>query len=628
MPTTFTIRIASCLVLVATLACHEPAHAQQYVAPTAAEIGAAATPSADGNWYDHAVVYEIYPRSFQDSNGDGMGDLNGITQRLDYLQNLGIDAIWIAPMYPSPQVDFGYDISNYEAVDPQYGTMADFDRLLAAAKRRNIRIVLDMVLNHTSDKHPWFIESASSRTNPRADWYVWNDGIAPTAPGVTDYQKRYLVHSSHGDVVPPTNWTSQFGGSSWQWVPARQQFYYHKYYKQQPDLNWTNPVVEKAMFDAMRFWLDRGVAGFRLDAIGDLFEDPQLRNEALRDNTLNAYGDPNIHHQLTGGLPQTFDAIRRLRSMIGSYPAATYPNQRVLIGENYAPDIKALDKWYGGGAHDIIQLPMDMGLSLANPKGQHVDADAFRQPLIAAETKLHGSQPVFVFNNHDQPRSWDRYGDGVHNPEIARILATILFTTRSTDLIYDGEEIGMTTHTPTRVEDVRDPVGVTGWPKDKGRDGERTPMQWTPDPPSAGFSTNPHTWLPVGADYPTVNVATETADPNSLLNWYRSLIALRRSNPALHDGGTIMLDNANSSVLSYVRTAPAGARPVLVSMNMTAQPQTIHLDLAAAGISAHRLKALAGPHDLSTFTCKECTQPSVTTDLTFPPFATLIAEVQ
>ncbi|MGH9121904.1 MAG: alpha-amylase family glycosyl hydrolase, partial [Acidimicrobiales bacterium] len=284
-----------------------------FVPPTPAEVHAAATPTRDTTWWKHAVIYEIYPRSFQDSNGDGIGDLNGIDHRLGYLQHLGVDAIWIAPMYPSPQVDFGYDISNYTAVDPQYGTLADFDRLVAAARDHHIRILLDMVLNHTSDKHPWFLDSASSRTNPHADWYIWNDGKPTTDPHAPNAH-----HGPNGWVVPPNNWSSLFQGSAWEWVPARGQFYYHFFYKQQPDLNWRNPAVEKAMFDAMRFWLDRGVAGFRLDAITTLFEDPKLRNEPLT-GKLDASGFPESNHTLTSGLPEVHDVIRRLRKMIDSY---------------------------------------------------------------------------------------------------------------------------------------------------------------------------------------------------------------------------------------------------------------------------------------------------------------------
>ena len=307
----------------------------------------ATTPTTDSDpWWKHAVIYEVYPRSFADSNGDGVGDLNGITQHLDYLQQLGVDTIWLAPIYPSPQVDFGYDISDYEAVDPQYGTLKDFDRLLAEAKKCNLRIVLDMVLNHTSDKDPWFIESASSRANPKADWYVWNDGIPASTPNLPDAQKQNVHKGPKGDVAPPNNWQSAFGGSAWEWVPARQQFYYHMFYPQQPDLNWRNPEVEQAMFNVMRFWLDRGVSGFRLDAIQTLYEDPQLRS-APQGNAVFSLG-------YTYDLPEIHDVLRRLHAMV-----ASYPGQRVLIGELFEPSMAGLDKFYGGEAKNELQLPMD-----------------------------------------------------------------------------------------------------------------------------------------------------------------------------------------------------------------------------------------------------------------------------
>jgi alpha-glucosidase len=573
--------------------------------------------AADPTWWKHAVVYELYPRSFQDSNGDGVGDLNGVTQRLDYLQHLGVDAIWIAPMYPSPQVDFGYDISNYEGIDPQYGTLADFDRLLAAAKARNIRIVLDMVLNHTSDKHPWFAESASSRKNPKADWYIWNDG----KPDPTNGHAVNAHQGANGWVVPPNNWSSLFQGSAWEWVPTRGQFYYHFFYKQQPDLNWRNPAVEKAMFDSMRFWLDRGVAGFRLDAITTLFEDPTLHDEPLT-GKLDASGFPESNHTLTSGLPQVHDVMRRLRTMIDSYP-----NNRVLIGEIYVPSTAELLQWYGTRSKPELQLPMDTlvgfhteGGGDTSSKNVSLDLPHFRKTLTEMETDLGGSQPLLVFDNHDNTRSWDRFGDGVHNAEIARIVATLLFTSRATSLMYYGQEIGMVTHTPARVEDVRDPIGITGWPKEKGRDGERTPMQWTPGP-QAGFSTNPQTWLPVPGDHATINVSTESADPSSLLNWYRTLIAIRNGNPVMRDGGIVMLDTTNPGVLSYVRTAQAGGHPLVVSLNMTGQPQTMHLDLGGAGIKSTRVKTLLGDAaSLTTLT--------TLSDFTLPPYASLIAEVQ
>ena len=516
-------------------------------------------------WWKHAVIYEIYPRSFQDSNGDGIGDLNGITQRLDYLEALGVDAIWIAPMYPSPQVDFGYDISDYQNVDPKYGSLADFDHLLAEAGKRHIRVLLDMVLNHTSDQHPWFLEAARSRNSPRHDFYVWSNGKSGPA----------------GERLPPNNWVSLFGGSAWRYLPAIDQFYYHMFYRQQPDLNWRNPQVEQAMFAAMRFWLDRGVAGFRLDAITTLFEDPKLRDEpALGGN--NAQGDPILSDMYTNNLPEVHGVIRRMRAMIDGYPGA-----RVLIGETYVPKTADLDPWYGGVQHNELQLPMDTLVGL----GSKLDAGTFRQHLVEAATQLHHSQPLLVFDNHDNIRSWERFGDGAHNDAIARIVATLLLTSRATALLYQGEEIGQRTATPARVEDVRDPIGISGWPKEKGRDGERTPMQWDTSNAQAGFSTNPTTWLPVPPNYRTVNVQTEAADADSLLNWHRRLIALRRSNSALRSGRTVMLDQNNVSVLTYARVGAHG-ETILVSLNMSPQPQTLTLKAQAAGLSGTRCRTL------------------------------------
>ena len=566
-------------------------------------VGANRAPASESTWWKHAVIYEIYPRSFQDSNGDGIGDLNGITQRLDYLQALGVDAIWISPMYPSPQVDFGYDISDYENVDPQYGTLKDFDRLVAEAKKRNIRVILDMVLNHTSDKHMWFIESASSRTNPKRDWYVWNDGKDGGKPG------------PDGKPVPPNNWVSLFGGSAWEWMPRTKSFYYHRFYKQQPDLNWRNPEVEKAMFGAMQFWLDRGVAGYRLDAIPSLFEDPQLRDEPELGGT-NAQGDPNLRNVYTDNLPEVHGVIRRMRTMVGKYPDSKYPGDRVLIGETYLPSTADLDKWYGGAKKDELQLPMDMIVGFSNK----LDANTFRTRISEVETQVHGAQPLLVFDNHDNIRSWERYGDGVHNEQIAKLIAVMLFTTRATALMYYGEELGMTTSTPTRVEDVKDPIGKTGWPKEKGRDGERTPMQWDATAPQAGFSASSTTWLPVASNYRMINVETESKDPNSLLNWYKRLIAMRREMVALRDGGMVMVDTANADVLSYVRTAPAGSHAVVVALNMTGQPQKIALDLSPAGISSRAVTTL--------LTDESSLEGVTTTSMTLPAFGSWVGEVK
>ncbi|HEY0785449.1 MAG TPA: alpha-glucosidase [Acidobacteriaceae bacterium] len=546
-------------------------------------------------WWKHAVLYEIYPRSFQDSNGDGIGDLNGITQRLDYLKKLGVDAIWISPMYPSPQVDFGYDISDYENVDPQYGTLADFDRLVAEAGKRKIRILLDMVMNHTSDQHAWFKESASSRNNAKADWFVWQDAKGYTA---------------EGKPIPPNNWTSLFGGSAWQWVPARKQFYYHDFYKQQPDLNWRNPAVEAAMFATIRFWLDRGVAGFRFDAVPSLFEDPQLRDEPVTEPGLNAQGDPKLSDIYTNNLPEVHDVMRRLRAMTDKYPG-----DRVLIGETYLPNVQELNKWYGGERHDELQLPMDMQVGFTNK----LDAALLRKHINDAETGIGTNQPLFVFDNHDNQRSWDRYGDGAHNAEIARLVAALLLTSRATALMYYGQEIGMVTTTPTRKEDVKDPIGITGWPNEKGRDGERTPMQWD-EGKNAGFSTAAVTWLPIPPNYPMVNVAVEAKAPDSLLHWYEQLIAMRRSDPALREGRMTMLNPDDPSVIAYVRAGAGGGSARVVAVNCTGEPRTITLDPSQAGAAGGRVRTL--------LTDAPSLQKADALTLTLPPFASWVAALE
>lgn len=521
--------------------------------------------TAKKTWWKGAVVYEIYPRSFQDSNGDGIGDLNGITSRLDYLKTLGVDTIWLTPIYPSPQIDFGYDISDYEAIDPQYGTMADFDRLVAEAKKRNIGIIMDLVLNHTSDKHKWFIESEISKTNPKRNWYVWKDG-------------------KNGQ--PPNNWESVFGHSAWQFDPKTNQYYYHRFYIQQPDLNWENPQVRKAMYDVERFWINRGVVGFRLDAITSLFEDPSFTDEnyVLDENgkpKINAYGDKQVDTLKTDNLPKVNDVLRELRQVADS----TKNRKVILIGETYVRSIADLKRLYGEH-NDALDLPMDLQIGFINK----LDVNLFRQRINEAQTGLGGNEPLFVFDNHDNPR-WDRYGDGTHNQDIGRVLATILFASRATSLFYYGDEIGMVTTPPTRKEDVKDPIGVTGWPKEKGRDGERTPMQWDAGP-NAGFTKEGVTpWLPIPPSYKTVNVQAQVMDFNSMLNWYKQLIEFKKSDAALSQGDQIMLNTGDNNVLSWLRKGPNG-EAVVVVCNFTAQPQKVSFDLSAQGITSKNAKTL------------------------------------
>jgi alpha-glucosidase len=514
--------------------------------------------AADLDWWRNAVIYEIYPRSFADTNGDGVGDLNGITAHLDYLKDLGVDAIWITPFYPSPQVDFGYDISDYEAVDPQYGTMADFERLVAEAAKRGIKVIDDMVMNHTSDRHPWFLESKSSRKNKKADWYVWQNADAKGRP--------------------PNNWQSIFGHSAWQWSEPRKQYYYHAFYKEQPDLNFRNRAVRNAMYDTMRFWLDKGVAGFRLDAVPSLFEDPQWRDEPYL-NGVDAYSERNVARAYTNNLPEVHEVLRELRHVTNEYPGV------VLIGETYLPNIGELAKMYGKN-RDELHLPMDMQFGFLNK----LSVPDFREKLFEAETELNGNPPLFAFDNHDNIRGIDRYGDGAHNDDIQRLLATLLLTPKDAALMYYGEEIGMVTNTPTRVEDVRDPIGRIGWPKEKGRDGERTPMQWNNDT-NAGFGGTHKPWLPVGDNYKTVNVATESKDPDSLLNYYKKLIKLRKENEQLREGDFVLANEVSSRVLSYLRMTKDG-KAVVVALNFTALPQIVNIDLSTRGLKGRHAKTL------------------------------------
>ena len=533
---------------------------------------APAAPPAHDEWWRHAVLYEIYPRSFQDSNGDGIGDIQGIASRLDYLQDLGIDAIWITPMYPSPGIDYGYDISDYTALDPVYGSMADFDRLVAEARKRGIRVIMDYVINHTSDQHPWFRESRSSRTNPKRNWYIWHDGIGQTA-------------TSRGHS--PNNWQSWFGGPAWEWDTKTRQYYYHYFYVQQPDLNWRNPEVRAAMYGVLDFWMKRGVAGFRIDAVSRLFEDPTLHDDPYLPGR-NAYGDRNIQHKYTDDLPEVHDVLKEVRKVVDKYPG-----DPVLVTEADEPNVEALTKMYGD--NDEVQLPMDFQIADVN----QLSAPRFRKLFDEIENNAAHGQPEYFFSNHDQPRQWDRYGDGEHNDQIAKLMATLLLTTRGTPQLYYGEELGMRTTDPARIEDVHDPIGKRGWPKDKGRDGERTPMQWDASP-LAGFTTSAKPWLPVPPSASTYNVETERKDPNSIFSTYKRLLALRRSDPALRDGAQQSINTADKDVFAFVRST--SGRSVVVALNMSSKPQQIALDWAAHGVTGDGLQLLysaggsAAPH--------------------------------
>jgi len=514
---------------------------------TAAQTSAKPAGSETHPWWQHAVFYEIYPRSFADSNNDGIGDLNGITSKLDYLKELGVDAIWISPCFPSPQVDFGYDVSDYENIDPMYGTLSDFDRLEREAGKRGIHIILDFVMNHTSDQHRWFLDSRSSRTSAHRDWYIWRDGRAPGQP--------------------PNNWVSDFGGSAWKFDPKTKQYYYHFFAPQQPDLNWRNPAVKEAMFDVTRFWYQRGVSGFRLDAVDTLFEDPKLHDNPVRPGK-NAFGDPIEENKYNDNLPEVHDVLRGLRKVADGYNA-------VLIGETWTDNIAELNRYYGQGNNEL-QLPMDFLFTMVNK----LSPAEFRKQIASVNSA--SGWPTYVISNHDIARSYDRYGDAKHNDQIAKLMAGLYLTLRGTPILYYGEEIGMKTTPPTRRDEVQDPIGRTGWPKEKGRDGERTPMQWN-DSVNAGFS-KAKPWLPVPPTYKTHNVADESKDPNSVLSFYKKVLGLRHTNEALLDGSYVALNENDLNVLSYLRSYENHA--VLVALNMSGAEQRVTFDLRAHGFSS------------------------------------------
>lgn len=478
------------------------------------------------SWWQRGVIYQIYPRSFQDSNGDGVGDLPGILSRLDYLQWLGVSAVWLSPLYPSPMADFGYDISDYENIDPVFGTLADFDELVHELHRRDLKLILDFVPNHTSDQHPWFQESRRSVADARRRWYVWR----PPAPG----------------GGPPNNWLSEFGGPAWTLDPQTGEYYYHAYLAQQPDLNWREPEVQAAMHGVMRFWLDRGVDGFRVDAIHMLVED-----EALRDNPANPAWVPgmsparSVIRVHSCDQPETLHLVAAMRKVLDEY------EDRVLIGEAYLP-IERLMLYYGsalGGFH----LPFNFHL-LSTPWNATAVAALAREYEAALPV---GAWPNWVLGNHDRSRLIDRVGGAAQ----ARLAAMLLLTLRGTPTLYYGDEIGM--------HDVAIPPELVQDPWEKnvpglglGRDPCRTPMQWSAEP-GAGFSGAPP-WLPVADDSFSVNVDSETADPGSLLLLYRELLRLRREEPALAVGD-YREHGVGPQLLSFERVA--GGRRFLVALN-------------------------------------------------------------
>lgn len=517
-----------------------------------------ASHSAASLWYQSAVIYQIYPWSFQDSNGDGIGDLPGIIRRLDYLNDgtpnsLGVDAIWLSPVYPSPMKDFGYDVADYCNIDPRFGTLADFDHLLEEAHRRGIRILMDLVLNHTSDQHPWFLDSRSSRSAPKRNWYYWSD---PS-------------RSITGRRCPPNNWQAVFGGSAWEWDEATGQYYLHSFLKEQPDLNWRNPDVQKAMFEVVRFWLDRGVDGFRLDAINWLGKDVRWPNNP-RNWKMAFRSYLRQIHRYDRDQPETHEVLRALRALVEEYPGT------VLVGEASSDTPGGPAAFYGSGT-DELHLVFNFQLLKSR-----WDAGQFRRIIAEWDAAVPpGGWPTQVLSNHDYGRHCSRYGRGVDAATAerrARLAALLLMTLRGTPFLYYGEEIGMR-EVRLRYSQLQDPYTRRYWPFLQGRDPCRTPMQWDASP-HAGFTTG-CPWLPVSPDYARINVAREMEEPTSLLSLYRRLIRLRKASPALALGSYRELPDGPEDCLIYLREA--GDQRLLVALNFSSRPQAFAIPLKERG---------------------------------------------
>ena len=487
------------------------------------------------HWWQRGIVYQVYPRSFMDGNGDGIGDLSGLVQRLDYLQWLGVDALWLSPIYPSPMADFGYDVSDFTNIHPLFGALTEFDALVAAAHKRDLKVILDYIPNHSSHRHPWFLQSRATKDNPKRDWYLWRDS-APNG-------------------AAPNNWLSYFGGGAWTLDPTTGQCYYHAYLPEQPDLNWRNPEVQAAMLNVLRFWLDRGVDGFRIDALRRIIKDDQWRDNPPNLEWCAGQGPyKSLLPIYTADRPEVMRMVEKMRGIIDCY------EERVLIGELYLP-IERLVAYYGTNGSGL-HLPFNFHL-ITRPWNARVIATLIEEYESALPTD---GWPNWVLGNHDQHRLTSRIGAAQ-----ARVGAMLLLSLRGTPTLYYGDEIGMA-DVPIPPEQVQDP-----WEKNVpglglGRDPERTPMQWD-DTPNAGFSTGAP-WLPVADDYRIVNVASERSEARSMLNLYRQMIELRRRLPALAVGDYHGI-RGEGDLLAYLREY-RGQR-IVIALNLGAEPLRFEL---------------------------------------------------
>ena len=505
-----------------------------------------------GRWWETAVVYQVYPRSFQDTDGDGVGDLPGIARRLDHLVDLGVDAVWLSPVYPSPMADFGYDVADYTGVDPRFGTMADFDHLLAAVHGRGLKLILDFTPNHSSAEHPWFAESRSSRENPKRDWYIWRD----PAPG----------------GGPPNNWMSDFGGSSWEWDAATGQYYLHAFLPEQPDLNWRNPGLRAAMLDAMRFWFDKGVDGFRLDVLWHVIKDAAFRDNPPKPDHVARMGELFDQVQLHNtGQPEAHEVAVEMRAL-----ADSYAGDRVLIGEIYLPPAE-LAPWYGAPGRPEV-VPFNFGLI-----GAAWDARTLHAVIAEYLAALpSGAAASWVLGNHDRPRIASRVGEAQ-----AKVAAVLLLTLGGSPTIYYGDEVGLP-DVPIPPGRVRDPAELRNPGLGVGRDPVRTPMPWDASP-GAGFTAG-EPWLPLNADWRERNVEAQAGAPGSMLDLHRALLRLRRAHPALSHGSVELL-SADDRVLAFARRK--GDDHALTALNLTAEPADMPLPAWAARLPL-RLSTLPG----------------------------------
>lgn len=527
--------------------------------------------ASNNGWWRGGVIYQIYPRSFQDSNGDGIGDLPGITQRLDHIAALGADGIWLSPFFKSPMKDFGYDVSDYCDVDPMFGTLDDFKALVARAHALGLKVMIDQVLSHCSDQHPWFVESRASRDNPKADWFVWADARA--------------------DGTPPNNWLSIFGGSAWQWDTRRCQYYLHNFLTSQPDLNFHNPAVQDALLATVKFWLDLGVDGYRLDTANFYFHDAQLRDNPGKGAPDPGNPDPAVNpynpyawqrHLYDKSRPENLPFLQRLRALLDQYPDTT------MVGEIGDDDGLARVAEYTAGGD---KLHMAYCFDLLGPLK---DAPFLHGVLSRFNEIVGDGWPCWALSNHDCERSATRWGGPTPDPRQLRLMAAFQASLRGTVCLYQGEELGLP-EAQLRFEELQDPYGITLWPQYKGRDGCRTPMPWSADALQAGFSDAARTWLPVAASHRALAVDRQQGQGDSLLAFFTQLLHWRRQQPALIHG-TLDLLPLHPQVLAFVRED--GPQRLLCAFNFSDQPATRPLPagwtgaalLAGSGLTGARVE--------------------------------------